>query len=173
MAIEDKGETLWNWAVAGYGARGVREALLGLQDRFGAHVPLVLWAAHSATLGRAVPLEEAKSARASLASLSALTRSLRDARRRVGEVGAGEGEVAASAIGEAKAAIGQGELALEKLELLRLAARPAAVAAGAQGELLTANVEAALAAVGIDLHERAAAEASRTLVAALAHAFTA
>lgn len=43
---------LWDWAVAAYGAPGVGEACLALQDHNGQNVPLLLWAAWVAATGR-------------------------------------------------------------------------------------------------------------------------
>ena len=49
---------LWDWAVAAYGADGVADACLELQDAASQNVPLVLWAAWCAAEGRA-PDEDA------------------------------------------------------------------------------------------------------------------
>lgn len=46
-------ERLWDWAVAAYGAPGVADACLALQDHHGQNVPLLLWAAWAAAGGRA------------------------------------------------------------------------------------------------------------------------
>jgi len=43
---------LWDWAVDAYGAPGVSEACLALQDSHEQNVPLLLWAAWTATTGR-------------------------------------------------------------------------------------------------------------------------
>lgn len=42
----------WTWAVAAYGAPGVAEACLSLQDHNEQNVPLLLWAAWVAVTGR-------------------------------------------------------------------------------------------------------------------------
>ena len=42
---------LWDWAVAAYGADGVADACLELQDAAGQNVPLLLWAAWTARTG--------------------------------------------------------------------------------------------------------------------------
>ena len=44
--------SLWDWAVAAYGAEGVADACLELQDAAGQNVPLLLWAAWCAAEGR-------------------------------------------------------------------------------------------------------------------------
>ena len=49
---------LWDWAVAAYGADGVADACLELQDAAGQNVPLLLWAAWCAAEGHA-PDEDA------------------------------------------------------------------------------------------------------------------
>lgn len=43
---------LWDWAVAAYGAPGVGEACLALQDSHDQNVPLLLWSAWVAATGR-------------------------------------------------------------------------------------------------------------------------
>lgn len=44
--------TLWDWAVAAYGAPSVSEACLALQDSHEQNVPLLLWAGWTAATGR-------------------------------------------------------------------------------------------------------------------------
>ena len=43
---------LWDWAVRAYGAEGVSETCLTLQDVHEQNVPLLLWAAWTAATGR-------------------------------------------------------------------------------------------------------------------------
>lgn len=43
---------LWDWAVVAYGADGVAEACLGLQDLHEQNVPLLLWGGWNAVTGR-------------------------------------------------------------------------------------------------------------------------
>ncbi|MFN3667727.1 MAG: TIGR02444 family protein [Brevundimonas sp.] len=43
---------LWDWALAAYGAEGVADACLELQDAAGQNAPLLLWAAWCAAEGR-------------------------------------------------------------------------------------------------------------------------
>jgi uncharacterized protein (TIGR02444 family) len=50
--------SLWDWAVAAYGAPGVADACLALQDHHEQNVPLLLWSAWVAETGRR-PDEEA------------------------------------------------------------------------------------------------------------------
>lgn len=56
----------WDWAVAAYGAPGVAEECLHLQDVHEQNVPLLLWAAWQAETGRA-PDDEAMEAAADTA----------------------------------------------------------------------------------------------------------
>lgn len=44
--------SLWDWAVAAYGAPGVADACLTLQDHHEQNVPLLLWSAWIAQTGR-------------------------------------------------------------------------------------------------------------------------
>ncbi len=44
--------SLWDWAVAAYGAPGVADACLALQDHHEQNVPLLLWSAWVAETGR-------------------------------------------------------------------------------------------------------------------------
>lgn len=44
--------SLWDWAVAAYGADGVADACLALQDRHDQNAPLLLWGAWNAATGR-------------------------------------------------------------------------------------------------------------------------
>lgn len=46
--------SLWDWAARAYAAEGVEIACLDLQDAQGQNVPLLLWAAWTATTGRAL-----------------------------------------------------------------------------------------------------------------------
>lgn len=48
--MSDQG--FWDWAISAYGAPGVGEACLHLQDALGHNVPLLLWAAWTASTGR-------------------------------------------------------------------------------------------------------------------------
>ena len=54
--------SLWEWALAAYARAGVAEACLNLQDGTGQNVPLLLWAAWSATTGRRPDEDEIEAA---------------------------------------------------------------------------------------------------------------
>ncbi|MFT4912248.1 MAG: hypothetical protein ACI9YM_000822 [Brevundimonas sp.] len=77
--------TLWDWAVRAYGTEGVSETCLGLQDLHEQNVPLLLWAAWTATTGRRPDAETIEAAAdtarawdlAAVAPLRAVRRRLR------------------------------------------------------------------------------------------------
>ena len=52
MSEDLTGTSLWDWSLAAYATPGVADACLHLQDAAGQNVPLMLWAAWSATTGR-------------------------------------------------------------------------------------------------------------------------
>lgn len=164
------GDALWTWSLSTYAAPPVKEALLALQNQFGAHIPLILWAAHAASEGRGVSLDDARGARADLSQLSAHTRALRDARRQLPMLGqrlpAGAREAAIAHIAEA-------EIALEQLELAKLAEQRTRAGAGSPRETLESNVGSALKAAGLDLTKWDAKAAADALVNVLAAHFTA
>jgi uncharacterized protein (TIGR02444 family) len=166
---DDPGEALWTWSLSIYAASDVKAALLALQNRFGAHVPLILWAAHAAGAGKGVSLDDARAARAALSSLSLHTRALRDARRQLPMLAqrlpAGPRDAAIAHIAEA-------EIALEQLELTRLAEQRVRAGARSLSETLNGNLAAALAASGLDLTKQDAKGAMEALVSALAGHFT-
>lgn len=54
--------SLWDWAVAAYGAPGVADACLHLQDAHEQSVPLMLWAAWTAHTGRTPDEDEIEAA---------------------------------------------------------------------------------------------------------------
>lgn len=72
----------WSWSCAVYGAPGVKEALLTLQDRYGLSVTMVLWCAWAARKGYAPQVDDVAAVFASLEDLDALgLEPLRRARR--------------------------------------------------------------------------------------------
>jgi uncharacterized protein (TIGR02444 family) len=167
---ETDGEALWTWSLNVYADSAVKAALLAMQNRFGAHVPLVLWAAHAAQTGASVTQDDARAARAALSSLSIHTRALRDARRQLPELTqrlpAGPREAAIAHIAEA-------EIALEQLELAKLAEQRTH-SDGPKGlQRLEGNLAAALNAAGIDLGKHDAKAALDALATTLGAHFTA
>jgi uncharacterized protein (TIGR02444 family) len=166
---DDPGDALWTWSLAIYAASDVKAALLALQNRFGAHIPLILWAAHAAGEGKGVSLDDARAARAALSSLSVHTRALRDARRQLPllaqRLPAGPREAAIAHIAEA-------EIALEQLELTRLAEQRVRAGVGTSAEILSGNLSAALQASGLDLAKHDAKAAMGALFSGLGAHFT-
>jgi len=53
---------LWDWSVAAYGAPGVAEACLALQDNHEQNAPLLLWSAWCAATGRRPDAEDIEAA---------------------------------------------------------------------------------------------------------------
>jgi uncharacterized protein (TIGR02444 family) len=163
-------DELWTWSLNVYAVPEVKTALLGAQNGFGAHVPLILWAAHAATKGQAVTLDDARAARAAIAALSAHTRALREARRHLARTAReGSAETREAAI----AHIAEAEIALEQLELDQLAGQRTRAATAPAAEALESNVAAALSAAGLDLTKPDPKQAARSLVDAFAARFTA
>jgi uncharacterized protein (TIGR02444 family) len=166
---EQAGLALWTWSLNVYAAKPVKDALLDVQNQFGAHVPLILWAAHAASGDRAVSLDDARAAKAAISQLSHHTRALREARRHL--------PVAAQKLPRepretAIAHIAEAEIALEQLELCLLAEQRTRAGAGDPRATLLGNIEAALRAAGLDLMKSPAKTACAALVSVLAAHFT-
>ncbi len=60
--MADANEPLWDWALTAYRADGVPDACLDLQDAHGQNVPLLLWAAWTASTGRALDTDAIEAA---------------------------------------------------------------------------------------------------------------
>ncbi len=77
--------TFWDWAVAAYGADGVADACLTLQDAHDQNVPLLLWGAWNAATGRRPDADDVEAAcdtarawqSAAIAPLRAVRRTLK------------------------------------------------------------------------------------------------
>lgn len=132
-------QTLWATVNALYALPGAREELLALQDRCGADVPILLWAAALALQSEALDLPAARAARAKCEPIAECVRAVRSVRRKVPELGP------APATESARAALLSGELALERLQLDRLAGHRGQKTSAAS---LLDNLNAALAACG-------------------------
>lgn len=134
---------LWDEAVALYGRPGVAEACLFLQDRLGADVPLLLFAAWLGLRGRALGDEAERVEDEVAAWREEVVRPLRAIRRRLrsGPPPAPDAETEAL-----RETIKRAELAAEKLELARLEAlaRSLPVAESGGAGLIRANLGAAL-----------------------------
>ncbi len=132
-------DALWEQACALYARPGAREELLGLQERCGADVPILLWAAALAVNGEKLDMPIAREARAKAEPIAECVRAVRAMRRKLADL------APARAAEPARAALLNGELALERLQIEALAAylgRPQS--AGAMLE----NLQTALAACG-------------------------
>jgi uncharacterized protein (TIGR02444 family) len=107
-------ESLWDFAGRLYAAHDVREACLALQERHGADINLLLWAAWAATVrGRALTETEFSAARAAIGSFQDdVLVPLRAARKAL------KGQPGIGSLYERVKAI---ELELERVELDRLA----------------------------------------------------
>ena len=167
---EDPGEALWTWSLNVYAAKPVKDALLGVQNQFGAHIPLILWAAHAAGEDRGVSLDDARAARAAISQLSQHARALREARRHLPVLAHNLPREPREA---AIAHIAEAEIALEQLELCLLAEQRTRAGSGDPRVTLAGNVEAALRAAGLDLTNGGARAASEAIVKALGVHFTA
>lgn len=132
-------EALWEKACALYALPGAREDLLGLQDRCGADVPMLLWAAVLALEGETLDGATARAARAGGEGIAECVRAVRAVRRKLPDL------APAPASEPARAALLSGELALERLQLDRLASHHGQMASGVP---LQGNLETAMAACG-------------------------
>lgn len=168
--MSDAADALWTWSLNVYARAPVKAALLAAQNQFGAHVPLILWAAHAASQGRPIGLDDARAARADIAPISAHTRALRDARRYLPSLSSGglPGDAREAAI----AHIAEAEIALEQIELAKLAAQRTDPAGADPRETLDDNLASALRAAGLDLTKPDPKAAMKALSEAFSAAFT-
>jgi uncharacterized protein (TIGR02444 family) len=81
---QSAGEAFWRFSLALYARPGVSEALLGLQDRAGRDVNLILFGLWlGATQGREIDAAELAAAEAAIAPLNAVVAEVRALRRRL------------------------------------------------------------------------------------------
>lgn len=132
-------DALWAAACALYALPGAREELLNLQERCGADVPMLLWAAVLALENEALDVTTARAARAKAEGIAECVRAVRAVRRKLPDL------APAPASEPARAALLSGELALERLQLDRLCGHRGTKVA--KVELLD-NLNVALAACG-------------------------
>jgi uncharacterized protein (TIGR02444 family) len=151
---------LWSFSLRVYDDPAVRGALLALQDRCGADVNLLLWAAWAALQRRhALTPAEAAAGRAAAAPWQAgVVAPLRQARRVLKPAAAADPQAAAL-----RARLQALELDAERIAQDRLAALPLAPGAAPPPTADTDSLAGNLAAV-------AGAKADPALLAALAHA---
>ncbi|MBI3517027.1 MAG: TIGR02444 family protein [Proteobacteria bacterium] len=155
---------LWKFSLAVYGAPGVSAACLDLQERRGADVNLVLYAAFVGASGRGrLSPAELEACRAATRPWSeAVVQPLRRVRR---DLKGGIGAVPGEPVQALRRAVQALELEAERLEQMTLAARlgaPAPAAADRQADAL-ANMQAYLA--GLPAADRAADAAALAAIA--------
>lgn len=131
--------SLWEKSCALYALPGASAELLGLQDRCGADVPLLLWAAVLALEGEALDGASARAAWAKCTAIAESVRAVRVLRRKLTDLGPPD------AIAAARSALLASEQALERLQLDCLAGHRGLKACG---PCLQENLETALAACG-------------------------
>lgn len=129
-------QALWEKVNALYALPGAREALLSLQDRCGADVPMLLWAATLALKNQALDAATAQAARVKGEAIAQGVRAVRALRRKLPEM------APATDTDAARAALLSSELALERLQLDGLAGM-AGHKASAASVLHNLNVAAA------------------------------
>ncbi len=111
-------EDVWSWVVAAYGAPGVAEQCLDLQDAHEQNVPLLLWAAWAATHGPVSEGLASQAAEVARAWSEAAIVPLRSVRRRLKQPLSDGDEASRLALREQVKAI---ELQAEKVLLEQLA----------------------------------------------------
>lgn len=157
-------EGLWSFSLRVYAAPGVPDWCLAQQDRFGADVNVLLWAAWQGAGGRLLaPADVAAAEAASVPWRDGVVRPLRGARRAMrGDLGA----VSAVAASELRARIKALELEAERLEqsVLERVAPAGPAPAVAPARAVAANLALCLARAGAD----PAAPPSSLIAAAMA-----
>lgn len=125
MSRETGEESFWDFSVRTYGAEGVQEACLALQDELGADINLVLYCCWAG--GRAAPLDDAAFEQAFAFSRewsSQVVQPLRAARRWMKKAGCALGPVDSGACMALRARVKADELKAEKLQQWALASLP-------------------------------------------------
>ncbi|MFM2042968.1 MAG: hypothetical protein RLY86_1544 [Pseudomonadota bacterium] len=131
---------LWDWSLSVYGQPGVAAACLGAQDRHGADVNLLLWAAWAGAVhGHRLTAGEVQTARAAVAAWHRdVVLPLRAVRRRLKH---GPAPAPDSATEPLRARVKAAELEAERLEQAVLAAHPATLRRGVPGtDAMAANL---------------------------------
>ncbi len=132
-------DSLWAQAGALFALPGARAELLHLQDRCGADVPMLLWAAALALGHERLDLLVARAARAKAEAVAEGVRAVRAVRRKLPDL------APTSATETARSALLGAELALERVQLDRLAEHQGVKDRAAS---LLDNLHTALAACG-------------------------
>jgi uncharacterized protein (TIGR02444 family) len=156
--MKDQLETpLWSFAVSVYGALGVQDECLDLQDRFGVDVNLLLFAAYA---GAVEGLDLTQSIDQAAEAVSRwhqdVVRPLRHVRRSLKSWSGGDDLVGLRA-GELREQVKARELDSERIELLMLwtwlQSRLSTLSRSAPKDPLIANIHAVLIQFGIDAGE--------------------
>ena len=140
---------LWDWSLSVYGRPGVAAACLAAQDRYGADVNLLLWAAWAGCVhGHRLTAVEVETARAAVAAWHRdVVLPLRAVRRRLKH---GPAPAPNSATDPLRARVKAAELEAERLEQAVLAAHPATLHRGIPGaETMAANLALLLPQVAV------------------------
>jgi uncharacterized protein (TIGR02444 family) len=161
----------WDFSIAVYGADGVADECLALQDQFSLDVNLLLLCAFvGARYGIALTADDIAAARAEVEPWhKGIVNTLRDARRALKPVGLQDTD-AGKAAAELRTRVKAAELESERIEQVmleqwsgsRLASRPR----GEPRVAVPANLQALLAVYGISPEQVTAAVALRHLIAA-------
>lgn len=167
MKPEDSG--LWPFALALYGAAGVSQACLTLQDRAGADVPMLLWAAWLGADGRALgPNDPARARDAVAAWHREIVQPLRAVRQRMKSGPAPAPSDRTEALRDRLKAV---EIGAERIELAMLETiLPAATPTPAAAAIIRRNLGAVLGEAPPDAAPGLAADlaAALDLIAAAA-----
>jgi uncharacterized protein (TIGR02444 family) len=117
----DDAEAFWSWSCERYARPGVGEACLGLQDRWGAIVNLLLLGCWLADGHRALTLGQAARASGSAAAFQiTVVRPLRETRRMLRRLEAEAAEPRRTALSELRRSVAADELAAERIEQCQL-----------------------------------------------------
>jgi uncharacterized protein (TIGR02444 family) len=161
----------WTFSLAVYGANGVQDECLNLQDQFAVDVNLVLLCAFlGAVHGVALTSEDIASARQEAEPWHEdIVKTLRVARRRLKTVELRNAQAAQAAM-QLHTQVKTAELESERIEQMMLeqwaAARLAAWPRGKHDDAVLANLQTLLAAYGIGPERLNAAQAMQHLIAA-------
>jgi uncharacterized protein (TIGR02444 family) len=165
------GSPFWDFSIAVYGAAGVQDECLALQDRCGLDVNLVLLCAYLGAIhGVALTEDDISSARREVGPWQEqIVRPLRDARRNLKTIALQNADAADSAA-QLRQQVKNAELESERIEQRMLEkwaeARLAAWPRARSREAVAANLQILLAVYGIGSERLIAAQATAHLIAA-------
>ncbi|MGH6684484.1 MAG: TIGR02444 family protein [Pseudolabrys sp.] len=160
----------WDFSVAVYGAHGVQDECLTLQDQFGIDVNLLLFCAFAGAVhGAALTADDIVSARREVdAWHKDIVGRLRAVRRRLKTIELHD--AIAKAVADLRNQVKAAELESERIEQVMLqqwaAARLATRPRGNKGDIVLANLQALLAGYSLGPDRPAAADIMKNLIAA-------